>query len=94
MASKIKHKIFDLIKKELTSYLVKNALGGVASGVQFQVLKVVLDYLFDLYLEPVLEQCLKEGLIAYDLKKVREKLGEYENAQTRDDRIDRYNDIP
>jgi hypothetical protein len=95
MAKKIiKSAIVAVIKKQLIDYIVKSSLSGVASGIRYNVVYLIVDYVFDLYLTPILEELVREGVIYQDVKKVKAKVKEYEDAKTRSDRIDRFNDIP
>jgi hypothetical protein len=95
MAKKIiKSAIVAVIKNQLIDYIVKSSLSGVASGIRYNVVYLTVDYVFDLYLTPILEELVREGVIYQDVKKVKAKVKEYEDAKTRRDRIDRFNDIP
>ena len=95
MAKKIiKSAIVAIIKKQLIDYIVKSSLAGVASGIRYNVVYLIVDYVFDLYLTPILEELVREGVIYQDVKKVKAKVKEYEDAKTRRDRIDRFNNIP
>jgi hypothetical protein len=90
----LKDSILDLIKKEIIKYVARQVLGGLSSGIKYRVVYLTIDYLFDNFIAPILEEQIKEGLIRADVAKVRRKLKQYEEATTRDDRIDRYNDLP
>jgi hypothetical protein len=94
MAKKIiKSALVAIIKKQLIDHIVNSSL-GVASGIRYNVVYLIVDYVFDLYLLPVLEELVREGVISQDVRKVKAKVKEYEDAKTRRDRIDRFNDIP
>ena len=95
MAKKIiKSAIVAVIKKQLIDYIIKSSLVNVAPGIRYKIVYLIVDYLFDLYLTPILEELIREGVIQQDVKKVKAKVKEYEDAKTRSDRIDRFNNIP
>ena len=94
MAKKIiKSALVAIIKKQLIDHILSSSL-GVVSGIRYNVVYLIVDYVFDLYLTPILEELVREGVIYQDVKKVKAKVKEYEDAKTRRDRIDRFNDIP
>jgi hypothetical protein len=94
MAKKIiKSALVAIIKKQLIDHILSSSL-GVVSGIRYNVVYLIVDYVFDLYLAPILEQAIREGTIYYDVQKVKKILREYELADTRNERIDRFNDLP
>ena len=82
--------LLELLKKQVISYAASSAL-KTSVGWKYKVLSHVLEYIFDKWITPVIKWSSNEAIININVWEVKRELKAYENAETRDERIRRFN---
>lgn len=81
--------VIGIIKKQFLKKILSNL-----SGIKYHIAYALLSHLFDKYLEPILKNEIKEGVIRINIIKLKEKLKDFHDAKTIDDIVDRFSELP
>lgn len=79
----------ELLKKQVIAYAAKSALKKSA-GWQVTILTHVIEYIFDKWMAPVIKWAANEAIIKIDVWQVKRELMDYEDADTREERLRRF----
>ena len=84
----------EIVKDQFVKFAIKELVGNSISGAKLQMLKILVDWIFDLAVAPVLKWTYKEGLIAIDTYQCEKAIMRYKDATSQVDRIDAFTRVP